>query len=252
MLFNPLDQWIGESLLHYGEYSPAETAQILSILKPGDVAVDVGANIGCLTIPMARKAGTVIALEPQRLMHQLLCANIALNGLKNVYTRQQGAGARQEVVMLKNNGLNTGGASIIEGASDGELIQVITLDALNLDRCDFIKIDVEGFEGAVIEGARETIKRHRPVLHMEADREPHTPALIELVKSLGYAPYWDITPLCAPNNWDGNNENLWPKIVNINMLCVHRDKPMPEGLPSLPPAEDGDTFSTFKQRHLAA
>ena len=63
------DAYIGRSLDVYGEYSEGEIDLFRQLLRPGDVAIDVGANIGALTVPMARlvqPGGAVVAFEPQR------------------------------------------------------------------------------------------------------------------------------------------------------------------------------------------
>jgi FkbM family methyltransferase len=86
-LYNPNDIFIGRSLDLYGEWAEAELDLLGRFLKPGDVALDVGANIGTHCVFFAKKVspgGLVYAFEPQRLVFQNLCANIALNGLANV------------------------------------------------------------------------------------------------------------------------------------------------------------------------
>ena len=83
MLYNPRDMYIGRSLDLYGEFSEGEVEVFAQILREGDLALDLGANIGCHTVFMAKKVGdkgVVIAVEPQRLIFQLLSANVALNG----------------------------------------------------------------------------------------------------------------------------------------------------------------------------
>src|SRR5262245_3941932 len=78
------DSYIGRSLDIYGEYSEGEIDLFRQLLRPGDVAVDVGANIGALTIGMARlvgPSGAVLAFEPQRVIFDILAQNIRLNGL---------------------------------------------------------------------------------------------------------------------------------------------------------------------------
>ena len=88
MLYNSSDTNIGRSLDLYGEYSYGEADLFARLLRAGMVAIDVGANIGCHTVTMARLVGpqgAVIAFEPQRIVYQNLCANIALNALANVH-----------------------------------------------------------------------------------------------------------------------------------------------------------------------
>src|SRR6266436_5284640 len=95
MLYMPHDIFIGRSLDLYWEYSEIETKLFAQLLKPGHVVFEIGANIGCHTVPMARligDGGRVFAFEPQRIIHQMLCANIAQNGLFNVWAERKAVG----------------------------------------------------------------------------------------------------------------------------------------------------------------
>src|SRR5579862_896137 len=91
MLFNVNDQYVGRSLDLYGEYSEGEIDFFKQVVQPGDTVLEIGANIGSHTVFFAKavgREGTVQAFEPQRLIFQTLCANIALNNLENVKTYQ--------------------------------------------------------------------------------------------------------------------------------------------------------------------
>ena len=95
-MYNVNDAFIGRSLDLYGEWCDDELHILGQILKPGDVVVDAGANIGTHTVAFAQAVGPnglVVAFEPQRLVHQSLCGNIALNGLTNVTTLLAAVGA---------------------------------------------------------------------------------------------------------------------------------------------------------------
>ena len=89
-LLNPQDSFISRSLIDYGEWEEKELQMLLhAFVTEGDIILDVGANIGSFTIPMAKAVGIhgmVYAWEPLRGNYQKLVANIALNGLSNVKT----------------------------------------------------------------------------------------------------------------------------------------------------------------------
>src|SRR5262245_44762739 len=91
MLYLASDTTIGQALELYGEFADSENTLMAETVKPGDVVLDVGANIGTVTLPLARRvgpSGLVISFEPQRIIFQHLCANIALNGLTHVDARR--------------------------------------------------------------------------------------------------------------------------------------------------------------------
>lgn len=81
------DPVIGRALDVYGEFAESENALMVRLVRPGDTVVDVGGNIGTVTLALAERVGAggqVHVFEPQRLVFQLLCANLALNGITNV------------------------------------------------------------------------------------------------------------------------------------------------------------------------
>lgn len=87
MLYVRHDLYIGRSLELYGEYAQLEIDVLQRCLRPGDRVIDAGANIGVHALAFARAvgpAGRVIAFEPQPPIFQVMCANMAMNGLQNV------------------------------------------------------------------------------------------------------------------------------------------------------------------------
>ena len=103
MLFRRNDTYIGASLRKYGEFSGEETALFDLIVQRGRTVLDVGANIGAHTVDLSRlvgPAGIVHAFEPQRLIFQLLCANVALNSCTNVFTHQAAVGAANDTLVV--------------------------------------------------------------------------------------------------------------------------------------------------------
>jgi len=103
----------------------------------------------------------------------------------------------------------------------GEAVPVVTIDSLQLARCDLLKADVEGMELSVLRGAARTIERFHPIVYVENDRVESSPALIEYLLALGYKLYWHLPPLYHPDNFFGNTVNLFGNIVSSNMLGIH-------------------------------
>lgn len=227
-LYNRNDVYIGRSLELYGEYSDLETELLRSLLREGDWFVEAGANIGALTVPLARKVGpggAGFVFEPQRLNHQMLCANLALNGLTHVQARQAGLGAEQGVMSAAlvnpDREDNYGDVRLRPASVEwGEQVTVSTLDAVGLPQCRLIKMDVQGMERQVLEGARATIARCRPALWVENDDRETSPDLIRLIRGMGYRLWWHKSPLFSPRNFRGAVENVFEDVVSLNMLCL--------------------------------
>jgi len=244
MLYHTADQYIGRGLKKYGEFSEGEAVLFQQLLRQGDVVVEAGANFGAHTVAMAKlvgEQGSIIAFEPQRLVYQAMVANIALNSLTNVITMQSGLGAYPGSIRIPvlnpAKGLNFGGFSI-NSHNDGEAVPVKTIDSLNLKRCRLIKADVEGMECDVLEGARDTIAKLKPILYVENDRAEHSQQLISLIQSFGYRLWWHLPRMYNPDNFRGDSENLFGNIVSVNMLCLPQEVQTAIDLPEIKSPED--------------
>lgn len=227
LLYNHYDVYIGRSIERYGEFSEGEVDLFRQIIRPGFVVVEAGANIGAHTLALSQLVGdkgAVFAFEPQRIVFQTLCANLALNSRTNVFCfwRAVGKTAGSCVVpLIDYSAENNFGGLALGGFQSGESVPMDTIDSLGLSRCHFIKADVEGMELSVLQGAEKTINRHRPVLYVENDRKDRSGALIEYLLSLGYKLYWHLPPMFNPANHFANPENAFGNIVSVNMLGIH-------------------------------
>jgi FkbM family methyltransferase len=236
-VFHRHDQYVGASLRKYGEFSPGEARLFAQLLTPGQTVVEAGANFGAHTVELSRLVGglgRVYAFEPQRLVFQALCANLALNSCANVFAYQVALGANAGEITVPAHSPeragNFGGVSLI-AASGGERVPLRTIDELRLAACHLLKVDVEGMEAEVLRGAAETIRRHRPLLYVENDRVERSAGLIALLLSWNYRLYWHMPPLYERDNFFGDQENLFPGIVSINMFGVplERDLAIEDG-----------------------
>jgi FkbM family methyltransferase len=231
MLYAPHDRFIGGALARYGEFSEGEQELFRQMIRLGDTVVEVGANIGAHTVPLARlagPAGRVLAFEPQRAIFQMLCANLALNGLAQVQATQAALGAAPgelHVPPIDYTGAgNFGGIAL--ATEGGDPVPVTTLDALGLPALRLLKVDVEGMEADVLKGGRDTIARTRPLLYVENDREEKSASLIRLVLGMGYRLFWHLPRMFNPQNWRGVAENGFGPIISINMVGVPAEQPV--------------------------
>jgi FkbM family methyltransferase len=242
MLYNFHDKYVGRSLDLYGEYSEAEVELFRQIVRPGDVVVEVGANLGAHTIPLAKLTGSrgaVVAFEPQRIVYQTLCANVALNSLMNVFANNAAAGTAEgtlNVPMLDPTRDQNFGGYNLSGHPDGEVVPVLRLDTLQLTSCRLLKVDVEGMELEVLHGATNLIRTFLPALYVENDREERAAELTAFITSLGYDMFAHDPPLFNSANYFNNPENVFSRIVSKNLFCVpsatsHLVKGLPRYVP---------------------
>jgi len=170
----------------------------MQFVQSDKCAVDIGAHIGIYTVPYARIAKHVYAFECSPKSFNYLCANIALNELHYKVTKYNtalGANTGTGTYYIRDpkdgggNGLYSEGTDVVDTIE----VPVQPLDAFHLNNIGIIKIDVEGYELQVIQGATETLKRNNyPPLLFESWRtetsakETLRRELFTYIQSLGY------------------------------------------------------------------
>ena len=242
---NRHDIYIGRSMELYGEFSQSEIDVFRQFLRPGACVVEVGANIGTHTIPLAQLVGpqgNVEAFEPQRQIYYLLCGNVALNGLTNVNCRMAAVGREHGDIMvptIRYDEANNFGGLALGACSTGERLPLVTLDEFHWEQCDLLKVDVEGMELDVLYGGQQTLQRCHPILYVENDREQLSAPLIEFLLERGYRLFWHTPALYNPANYFQNPHNEFPGLVSVNMLGIpNRIRAQIEGLrPILSPKD---------------
>jgi FkbM family methyltransferase len=164
-----------------GSFEPNEFSFLDGFLKPGMVFIDVGANDGYFSLFAARRVGAkgmVVAIEPSTRERINLKRNITRNRLDNVHIVSTALGAAAGEADLRlaqstHSGHNTLGRFAYDDvkAANVERVTLTTLDEvvrkLDLDRVDFIKIDVEGAEASVVAGAASVLSSLRPLMLLE-------------------------------------------------------------------------------------
>jgi len=236
MLANPNDVYMGRSLVTYGECAEHEIRFLLQLLGEDGLVVEAGANMGVHTLPMARQlAGqnrVLLAFEPQPFVYRQLCANLALNGLTNVTAWPYACGAEPgRVAFVVPDYLragNFGGVAMSESGSEagsgGFEVPCVRIDDL-VEKQDvaLLKIDVEGSELRVLQGASALIGRSRPVIYLENDRPANSAVLIEWLWHAGYRLWWHVTELFHAGNYFGVARNDYPGEVSVNMVAIPKE-----------------------------
>ena len=209
-----------ESLVKTGRtHIEDELANIFAIVDtlPADaIIVDGGANIGFFTIPVANRTqgrGTrIIAFEPQRQLFQAQGGSLALNGYNHVYLHNVGLASDPGIAQLPKIDYSvaqdfgtvklSGDTTVDEdGWMSDRVVDITSIDAMDLPGLDFFKLDVEGYEIPALTGAINTIQKYRPWIWVEyfiTGAETIKESLIELNDyEFFIVDYQNM--LCAPN-----------------------------------------------------
>jgi FkbM family methyltransferase len=220
-------------ILNSSCYDYPETKFLLALLSnrrefygDGVVAIDCGANCGVHTVEWSRHMfgwGDVIAIEAQEKLYYALCGNIAINNCLNAKAILAAVGGEAKEILVPRpdylKPASFGSLEIRKGLS-GEFIgqQVnyekdcvklpqVTIDGLDLDRVDLLKVDVEGMEAEVLAGAEETITRHMPQMYIEVLKSD-VEVIKRILKTLGYR-HFDFGPnLFAVHEKDRAGANI--------------------------------------------
>jgi FkbM family methyltransferase len=188
---------IGLVVLMTGSFERAEVELARSLARVATTAIDVGANVGIFTVPLALAVATrgrVIAVEPSPENVAQLEHNIRLNELENVEVHAIALAAAPGEVELQLGAdpafHSTSTVVRSRDAAAATLVRADTLDAVWRDagspEVSFLKIDTEGAELDVLQGARDLLAAHRMPILLEAKERERVRDLDELLLALGY------------------------------------------------------------------
>jgi FkbM family methyltransferase len=214
------DEYIGRSIHNYGEFSGEECEKIIE-LSSGQ-CLDIGANIGFMSMALLHAGRRVVAFEPQPELFKLLelncpnaiCMNFALSNIRGV--------GRMPRIRYGSKG-NYGGLGLGLKSELGTIdVNMCTLDELGRSP-GFIKLDVEGHELAVLKGGKDTILKYKPVLYIEDDRVENSIALRKYISNeLGYSTIQEHNPpMFRKNNFFDKQDNIWGiNYESRNIICL--------------------------------
>ena len=203
------EEYIGHSLSQGRSWEES----LVECVKPyvtGKVVLDIGAHIGTHTVPYAKHAKQVYSFEPQEAIFKLLTFNIKANGLENVTLFNNCVGHENRLCNISSKfndstscgkpinyrsdiPANYGGVQLGEG---GQETQMIAIDDLQLDKVDYMKVDVEGAENLVFYGARQTISRCLPTILYERNYKTITDEMIKNLKLRDHVCDFSILDYC--------------------------------------------------------
>ncbi len=163
----------GKAIAHlrtHSTYMESDLMLMRAFIRPEDEIADVGANIGAFVLPFSQFAKRVHAFEPIPETADHLASNLAANAIKNVTVHRVGL-SNKEGKLYPHRAADAGSTSLTSN-QEGEAVPVTTLDTLfHEGGLSFIKIDVEGMEAPVLEGAQKLIAASRPVIFFEIQKD---------------------------------------------------------------------------------
>lgn len=235
MIVNRNDRYLGQAILTYGESCQHELEVLFKLCAvTSGTVLEIGANMGVHTLPLAKalaEGGRSMAVfEPQPVVFQNLCANLAANAVENVRAWPFAVGEENTVVYFDKPNYrdagNFGGVTMAASSSPS----TISVPEVRLD--DFVegevvglmKIDVCGSELEVLRGAERLLDAQLPVLYVANDRPEKSKRLIEWLLAHGYALWWHIPGLYNGGNFFGETKNIYEGIASFNMLAIHHSQ----------------------------
>lgn len=235
---------IDNELYLYGTYEAGTLHIIKECLEEGDIFIDVGANIGLMSLLGASKVGkqgSVYAFEPAPEIFNLLQTNISINHRYNVYASNFGLGSSPGTGAIHKYHDNRGMTSFVKrntSIQESVEVPIRTLDSFlkefNISKVKMIKIDVEGWELEVLKGSLELLSNNNaPIIVIEYNTSfPLHQEIYELITSINdYQVFilehsnWHVSPLIAVNNY-----SYLPSKGSPNLFCFlsHHKKNLPQ------------------------
>lgn len=183
---------------HYRKYKGSldyEMSVLNNFVRKNSTVIDVGANFGVYTYLLAKYCKTLHAFEP----NPRCAAEIEACSLPNVEIHKVGLSSTPGEMTLHipflGGELDTGGGSLVNSFDNETMldVSVMTLDQFNFKDVSFIKIDVEGYELAVLNGAEKTLKEQHPTILVEIEQRHHEQSIVEVfqtIEEMGYKGYF--------------------------------------------------------------
>lgn len=176
---------ISTSLKHGKPWEPYMNVIFEKYVNKDSVVIECGCHIGVHTVKLASLCKKIHAFEPMPNTYQVLAKNIRLNGIQNAILYQKGVADKPGMTKydwsIQGNPGGSGLANNPMGVpswcppmNEDVPVELTTIDSMDLDQLDFIKLDVEGYEPLIIMGAINTIKKYKPVIVMEIWKSHYT------------------------------------------------------------------------------
>ena len=221
-----------QSLQAYGEWAEHEITICGRFVQAGDTVVDVGAYIGTHGLAFAQRvgpAGKVYSFEAQPASFALLAHNLAAaehGGIVtavNAAVSHAGTGSSVLLDEIDITAPSSYGSAAI-GAAHGGLHRVsvptVTLDTLKLTTCALVKIDVEGMEDQVLQGAEQLLRSCGPVVYAECNAVDPGSRVAARLRAYGYEVWMHVCNAFNPQNWRAQQRNIFGDSKEVALVGV--------------------------------
>lgn len=213
------DDPVTRSLQLYGEWAEHETILLSGLIEEGHTVLEFGGDFAAHALWMSHLVGPkgeVHIAEPRRIRFQQACANVAINGLDNVFTHPVWLGRGKS-----SSTLNTMTRSDGEGAN--EKVRIVTIDSLRLDALHLLKVNQPHALVDMLAGASETLRTHRPLIYARLSGLDTAQAEVDAIKALGYRAWSHVPYLFNNDNHAGVETNIFPGMVQQNVIAAPAD-----------------------------
>lgn len=233
------DHGLEKNIYETGTYESGTLYLIHRLLRPGDCFIDIGANIGLMSLKAAQTVGPggrVYSFEPVPSTYEILEYNAQLNGFGNLTACNLAMGSSiEELVIFENTNHNRGGATLVGKGErqNGIKVKVDTLDNFlavnNIHKVRLIKLDVEGWEFEVLSGGTGLLQSESaPIIIAEYSKKSEkAKSILDLIENANKYEIYIlkrgkeiISPLCRVQSRDKlhGHDNI------ICMLQSHREE----------------------------
>lgn len=218
---------IGDSLRLYGEWAQIEINTLAHFIGEGDVVVDAGAFIGTHARAFSKlvgSAGEVLAFEPNDVAFKFLEENVSQ--YTNIIAIPHALGSVEQkrfISSVANGNVGKAPLAIVAHDSQDRPVSVRPLDALGIERVNFIKADVEGMEQSILEGAANTINKSKPAIFVEVNTLEDSVPVIRWAPRADYLTFGIITPAFNLDNFNHVVDNVFGLAKETGLLLISRD-----------------------------
>jgi len=199
----PDEPIVGDALGWYGEYLQPQLDLLARIVRPGSTVLEVGAGVGAHAVFLGRmlgESGHLFVYESRPVSQRILRQNLATNGVRNVTVMRRLPGNRSEEERLEPTGE--------------------TLEELQLERLDWLKVNSGVAAQDILAGASETLWRLRPLLFLAAPDEQGLRALTERAREFGYRCWRMETALFNQQNFNRREADIFAGASATALLAI--------------------------------